>query len=242
MDFLAMKKKWFNQLVLKLIPTLGSIFSNLVGHTTKLQIVAPENLSNKKALFDWPQGVIYAMWHSRLLYFTYYAKDKKAVAMISESKDGEIITKTIQKMRIYAIRGSSSRAGKQALYQMVEVLRENAKVLMIPDGPRGPRYEAKHGVIRLAQLTGRPILPVSFSTTSGLFLPSWDRFLLPLPWGKAALVVDEPFFVPSQLNEEEFEQVRLSLQSKLRNLTEEADRICKRNPEKETLFFLRKKR
>lgn len=242
MDSFAMKKKWLNQLVLKVVPTLASIFSNIVGHTTKLQIIAPEDLSHKKALLDWPQGVIYAMWHSRFFYFSYYAKGKKVVTMISSSKDGEFITKTIQKMRLYAIRGSSSKAGKQAMYQMVEVLKENAKVLMLPDGPRGPRHEMKNGVIRLAQLTGRPILPASFSTTSGIFLPSWDRFLLPLPWGKAALVVDKPIFVPPVLTEEEFEQIRLSLQEKLTSLTEEADRICKRNPEKEALFFLRKKR
>ena len=237
-----MKSKWLDSLALKVVPTIGSIFSNLVGCTTKLQIFAPENFLNKKALLDWPQGVIYAIWHSRFFFFSYYAKRKRVVTMISASKDGELITRTIKKMHLYAIRGSSSRSGKQALSQMAELLRENIKVLMVPDGPRGPRYELKSGVVRLAQLTGRPIFPVSFSTTSGIFLPSWDRFLLPLPWGKAALVADEPVFVPPDISEEEFEKIRLSLQEKLYQLMLKADSICKRDPEKEALFFLRKKR
>ncbi len=238
-----MKNKWLNLLILKGLPSLASIYSNIMGHTTTLQIIAPESLSSKKALLYWPQGVIYAVWHSRFFYFSYYGKGKRVATMISASKDGELITRTIHKMRLYAIRGSSSRAGKQALYQMAELIRGNAaKVLMLPDGPRGPRYEAKSGVIRLAQITGRPILPISFSSTSGIFLPSWDRFFFPLPWGKAALVVGEPIYVPAELEEQEFEEMRLLLQEKLCNLTLEADRICKRNPEKETLFFLRKKR
>lgn len=237
-----MKIRWLQSLILKLVPTIGASYSALVYRTTRLHIIAPEGLRSRQRLMKWEKGVIYCLWHSRFFYFGHFAKGTHSLPMISASKDGDVITKIIAKLGITAIRGSSSKQGQLALYQMAALLENNIQVAITPDGPRGPKETMKPGIIRLAQMTGRPILPASFSTTRGIFFPSWDRFLVPLPWGKAYLVVGEPVYVPKELTEEEFEKIQCSLQETMSKLTSEADRRCGRDPERQALFFLRRKR
>ena len=162
--------------------------------------------------------------------------------MVSNSKDGEFISRICYKIGMSTIRGSSSRGGHEAMLELVELIRNNHKVFMLPDGPRGPRYCVKPGVIRMAQLTGRAIVPITVSTKRGIFLPSWDRFLVPLPGDSCVVILGKPIYVLAELSSEEFEKERLHLENVMNEIRIEADKLCGRDPEKEKLDFLKKKK
>ncbi len=236
-----MKIRWLQPLLLNFIPRIAAGFSCVMGHTTELTIIGPPNVSNKQQFFSWPQGVIYCCWHSRFFYYSFFGRGQRVITMISASKDGELIVRTIAQMRLYAVRGSSSKLGHEALHELEILLRENNRVLMIPDGPRGPNEHLKPGVIRLAQLTGRPILPMTFSSTHGIFFSSWDRFFLPLPGGKGVMVLGEPVYVPATLTQDEFEETRIHVENVMKRIRCQADQLCGRNPEKEAIHIGRKR-
>jgi lysophospholipid acyltransferase (LPLAT)-like uncharacterized protein len=229
-----MKLRFLDPVLLTVVPYLASTYSNIMGCSSKTIIIGPHGVSCRREFFDWPHGVIYCTWHSRFFYFSFHGRGKDVFTMISPSKDGEVITRTIRRMRLYSVRGSSSKRGHEALYEATTVLQQNHKLFMLPDGPRGPRYQAKPGTIRLAQLTGRPILPLSFSTTHGIFFPSWDHFLLPLPFGKAVVTFGQPIYIQANLSEEEFENERHHLEKVLNELRIESDRLCGRDSETES--------
>lgn len=237
-----MKLRWLNPLLLSIVPNIAALYSCFVGYTTSLKHTNNPLFNNKKYFFDWKQGVILTIWHSRFFYLSFWGKGKRVFSMISASKDGELITRTIAKLRLYAIRGSSSKFGHEAMYDAAELLKRNYTMLMIPDGPRGPCYKVKPGIIRLSQLSGRPILPCSFSSTKGIFFPSWDRFFVPFPWGQGVLAIGEPIYVPAQTSDDEFEQYRLQLEFTLTKLQSQADDICGRDPEQEIKSWKKRKK
>ena len=234
--------KIFHPFLTGIVSVIGAFYSLLVGYTTKLQIVSSQkDRSTRKQLLDWKDGVIYCCFHSRFFYFSFFGRRKYVVTMISGSKDGDFISKMIYRMGLLSVRGSSSKRGHEAMEEMAQYLEKNYRVLMIPDGPRGPRHLVKPGVIRLAQITGKAILPATFSSTSGIFFRSWDRFLLPTPFGKGVVAIGDPIYVPAKLTNEEFEQKMLELENSMKQILEKADKICKRNPELEQISFKLKK-
>ena len=235
-------KNLLHPILVRVVPFIGAGYSMIMGITSRFRIVGPPHLSTRAQLVGWKNGAIYCSWHSRFFYFSYLGRGSKITTMISPSKDGDFIARTIKKLRLNAVRGSSSSKGHEALYQMADLLKKNAIVLMIPDGPRGPRYCLKPGAIRLAQISGKPLIPVGFSSERGLFFPSWDLFLLPVPFDRSVMLVGEPIYVPAQLTNEEFEMKRKQLEETMRELCIEGDRLCKRDPEKEALYFLQKKK
>ena len=144
----------------------------------------------------WNEGsnVIFCFWHDQLLMMAPGYPGPKASVMISASKDGELIARTIAYFNMEAIRGSSSRGGRAAFRSMVDLGREPVDLVFTPDGPRGPRHEIKDGVVQLARVTGRPIVPAAFACSNGHRFNSWDRFLLPFPWGKGVYSVGAPIY------------------------------------------------
>lgn len=233
---MKIKCKWLDSLLLQIIPSVASLYSNIAGVTSPLTIIEPANLVTLKQFFDWKKGVIYCCWHSRIYYFTYFGKGYDVFSMVSTSQDGEFIARTIQKMRMYTVRGSSTHGGKNALDCYTKIIRDGRhKAMITPDGPRGPRYKAKGGVTCLARSSGRPIVPISFSTTRGIFLPTWDLALLPLPFGKAIVTVGEPIYVSADASPQKLEELRIHVENELNRLCQQADSLCGRNPEQEVI-------
>ncbi len=169
---------------------------------------------------------IYAFWHARLLLLSWTHRRQKIHIMISEHRDGELIAQVTRHLGFGAVRGSTTRGGRKALRAMARVLRRyNGAVT--PDGPRGPRHVVQPGVIAAAQLSGRPILPVISAAHPRRLLSSWDRFMLPYPFGCAVVAFGEPLYVPRRLSEKEFEERRLELQRRLLALEREADALAR---------------
>lgn len=147
----------------------------------------PESVGDDELNKIWQEGghVIFATWHDQLLLIPPGYKGHGARVLISSSKDGELIARTISYFSMGAVRGSSSRGGREAFRELVGFAREPLDLGITPDGPRGPRHRIKPGVVQLARVTGRPIVPLAFACSHGHRFKSWDRFLLPYPKGRA---------------------------------------------------------
>src|SRR5690606_25876400 len=94
------------------------------------------------------------------------------------------------------------------------------------DGPRGPRFKARGGIIQIAKLAGCPIIPVSYSTTRRRVINSWDRFVFPFPFGKGVFIVGDPIYVPSSATEQESQEALLQVENTLTHISDHADQFC----------------
>jgi lysophospholipid acyltransferase (LPLAT)-like uncharacterized protein len=167
------------------------------------------------------RNVIYAFWHGHLLYLMYRYRGSGVYILVSQSRDGEVLSRILQRFGLPTIRGSSSRGGRRSLLALVRRVRAGASVGIAPDGPRGPRHHAQSGLIILARLAEAPIIPVAVGARWKIEFRSWDRFLLPLPGSRVVVAYGEPVVVPSDANAGVLEQKRQELEGKLLKLSQE---------------------
>lgn len=202
------------------VPYLVYSFVSFIGWTTRLTVVRgeiPEKIHAKGERF------IYAFWHQRQVFFTWSHRDAEAAVLVSKSKDGEMIASTMRLSRIDAVRGSSSRGGAAAAREMVEILKSGRDVGITPDGPKGPAREVKEGAVRVAQLSGAPIVPLANALSNKLEIKkAWDRFQVPLPFGRAVVVYHEPIRVGP---DDDLTAKAAELKAALDAVTAEADRL-----------------
>jgi hypothetical protein len=167
---------------------------------------------------------LFVFWHSRILPVCYTHKGYHAAIMVSQSEDGEIIAQVIYRQGHEPIRGSSTRGGKEALYQIAEALKSGDRPgVMIPDGPLGPRFNVQHGIIRLAQLTGYPVISVTGSFSHMKVLRSWDRFIIPRPFSRCILLYGNPIYVPADADPVLQEHLRYQLECEMNRITQKVD-------------------
>ncbi len=140
--------------------------------------------------------------------------------MTSQSTDGMMMKKLLHLMGYSCVEGSSSRGGAKALLQLIEVLKaKNASAVMAVDGPKGPIYKVKEGIIILSKHTGLPILPVTVQTKdSFIFTKSWNKAILPKPFSKVIIKFGEPLYVKEGVNKEDIKELALTLESRLKNI------------------------
>jgi len=180
-------------LTVRLVSLLAASYLRLVGRTSQIVWV---NRSVRDKLEATEKGYLYAFWHGRQAFLVYLHRGDHLYTMISRSRDGEIITRVCQSFRLGAVRGSSSRGGREAFLEMKHLLDIGNRVAFTPDGPRGPLREVQQGVLVLAQMTGRPIVPVAYGAKRRwLFKGSWDEYVVPKPFNRIAMVYGEPLHV-----------------------------------------------
>jgi lysophospholipid acyltransferase (LPLAT)-like uncharacterized protein len=205
----------------RVLIALGFGLYRLWARTLRLQLEDPNNVV---ALVR-NQPVIFAIWHNRLLMlprvFDPCFPTRQSFGLISASRDGDLVSILIERSGYGTIRGSSSRKGVSALRQLVDTLAAGSNVLLTPDGPRGPVYEASQGVVFLAQKTGAPVVPIHMEYSSCWRLKSWDRFIVPRPFAKLRAIFGAPIHVEPTADAEQFEAERLRLQNAMMSLVEE---------------------
>ncbi len=170
------------------------------GATSKVKVI---HLDRYKKYQSEGKSVIFAFWHENLLlapYLYHYAVGgDKLLCLVSRSKDGEIMSRILEQFGDDTVRGSSSRGGVAALKAMASRMSsEGYDGGMIPDGPKGPPFCAKHGVFKLSQLSGVPIMPCGISVKRKKRLSSWDRMKVPYFFNRFALSFGEPIYVPKE--------------------------------------------
>jgi len=170
------------------------------------------------------ENYIGALWHNRLLIFPIVLRrffpQRHGAALISASRDGDLLADGVKRFGYDVIRGSSSRLGASAILQLTQVLASARDVVITPDGPRGPAYELGPGIIFLAQRSGAAVLPMNLEYSRCWRLGSWDRFIVPRPFSKVRVLINEPHRVRSTTTLEEFESERLALQDAMMALVE----------------------
>jgi len=193
----------------------------LWARTLRLQVEDPHEVVD----FVRNQPVIFAIWHNRLLMlprvFDPTFPSRQSFGLISASRDGDLIASFIERAGYGTIRGSSSRKGMLALRQLVDTLAAGSNVLLTPDGPRGPVYEASQGVVFLAQKSGAPIVPIHMEYSSSWRLKSWDRFVVPRPFATLRAIFGAPIQIAPMDEPAQPEAERVRLQQAMMSLVEQ---------------------
>jgi len=230
-----MEKNMLKRLLsLKIFSYFGLLIIKIISSTYKIRIVNPEierNILKKR------QVPIYASWHQRFFPgITFFATRKPITIMISQSKDGELISRIVNVLGWYPVRGSSSKGGRQALREMQKRVREGYKVGHIVDGPRGPHGVVKPGLLIIAQVSGMPIVPVIISGEKKWVFNSWDRFMVPKPFSRVIIRFGDEIRIPKNMQQSNFEEKRLSIENTLKNLYVETDSMWTNSVEVDRLF------
>jgi len=207
----------------ELLGTAANIIFRLLFATIRLRF--DDRIGFTTGRYEKP--VIMCFWHNRILGITLchlrrYPHRRRAgvTVLTSPSRDGEIIAQVAKGFDMGAVRGSSSRRGSQSVRELVSLVEAGGDIAITPDGPRGPRYKLGPGAILLAQITGAVLAPVHATFSRCLRMKTWDGFIIPLPFSTVSVTVDEMIPVPRELTDEEFEALRVRVETQLKNATD----------------------
>lgn len=193
----------------------------LISKTLRYELKHDQTLDEIIAGLDSP---VLCSYHDRLLAGAPYLRDRRFVALVSSSKDGEFAARTGQRFGFGMVRGSSSRGGQEALLELAALMKTGSIVFLTVDGPRGPRHKAKPGAVMLARMTGKAMLPIMLQPASYWALRSWDRMIIPKPFSRVIAMKGEPIFVPADADAEVLESKRMELQNAIDSLIERCQR------------------
>jgi len=213
-------KRYRDNMLLFLASSVGPILIFLLGKTLRIKWIGEENLN---PIREDKGRVLYAFWHGRMLILSYSHRWQKIHVLISQHRDGELIASIIERLGFATIRGSTTRGGTKAIFEMAKKGVDGYDVAITPDGPKGPRFKVQPGTIYIAQRSGLPIIPVTNSAKSRWTLSSWDGFLIPKPFSKAVIMIGEPIYVSPESTPQELEEKKEELEKKLVELTQKAD-------------------
>lgn len=192
-----------DRLLVSVAPFLATLIIRMLHLTMRTEICGEEN---PRSYWQRGEQVILAFWHDQLLLMVMGYRGPGAKILISPSKDGELIARTMRYFGQAAVRGSSSRGGRAAFKELLQLAKEEADLIITPDGPKGPRHELKEGVVQLARLSGRPVVPMAFVASRGHRFKSWDRFLLPCPFARGVYSFGDPVFFDKQEGVDQFRE------------------------------------
>ena len=191
-----------------------------LGATWRLQFSGPAPSRMPFVLVTWHQGLLIA---------AYALRDRALWVPLSLSRDGDRAESVLLRLGFArSPRGSSSRGGSALLREMIRRVRAGESGGVLPDGPRGPAFDAKLGVLALAAATGAQLVPVGVAAAPVRRLGSWDRALLPLPIARVAVRYGNPLEVPRSANATELETWRAQLCETLHRLDREAEAQLKK--------------
>jgi lysophospholipid acyltransferase (LPLAT)-like uncharacterized protein len=221
------KPKWHQRLGAFIVfaalrAVLATVRYRLGNHS---EYFGPQTKSDAR---DFPtRQVIYCLWHNRLASciqaYDRFGRPRSPAAsiaaLVSASKDGALLAAILECFKLQPVRGSSSRRGSQALLELTSWAKQGYDLAITPDGPRGPCYQLQDGILALAQITGLPVLPVSFNLNWKIRLGSWDRFQIPLPFARCEVFVGDVIRVPRDVTDGQRAELRQELERRLKEIT-----------------------
>ena len=218
------KKIFRTKLAYSIICWIGAKYIKFVSFTTKWSFINKKYVEN---LWKKNESFILCFWHGRLLMMPLSWNNKKKInVLISAHSDGQLLSKTVKYFDIKTIIGSSSKGGSEAIRNIIKSLKSGISIGMTPDGPRGPRMKINSAIIKIASLTGNKIIPLSYSVKKKIFLNSWDKFLVALPFGKGCFIWGKPIKIKKNISHNEDLKFSNKLEKILIKLTKEADQYC----------------
>jgi lysophospholipid acyltransferase (LPLAT)-like uncharacterized protein len=209
------------RLLYKLAVPLGlGIIQSWLATCRVVRVVGVENLD--AALAKAP-SLVPCYWHQHQLFCAKYLLQQRARGMsvgwlISPSVDGELGAMMVRRIGGGVIRGSSSHTGARSLRDYYQALvKENLSPVITPDGPKGPRFKFKPGAILLAQMSGRPMLPMAYAA-SRAWLVKWDKFVIPAPFARIVIAIGQPEYVPRVTDAAGLEKLQAEMELRLKEL------------------------
>ena len=170
---------------------------------------------------------IFCCWHNRLFLGPHLLPRNRIInALQSSHSDGMITSIAFKYLGMNVILGSSMKGGMQAFRKMVKCIKNGESIAITPDGPKGPKETVKEGVIKLAQITGIPIVPLVWSTKKFKLIDSWDNFVIPFPFSKGIYTFGKPIYVDKKISQNNFEILRLEVESEIKRLTKLVNYKC----------------
>ncbi len=207
----------------------GSILASYIRlvYNTSEKVFEPENFKEELLKYE---PLIFAMWHGQFLMIPMLKpKDTYVRAMVARHSDAELIGQALLKFNVELVRGAGAgarkkdRGGATALRQSLTSLAEDKiSIAMTADVPPGPARKTGEGIIRMARLSGRPIIPAAIASSRYKALNTWSRFTINLPFSKLAFVAGEPIYVAEDADEEECERVRQLVEDAMNDVTKRA--------------------
>lgn len=192
----------------------------LIKLTLKVEIIGKENMKED-------EPYVLALWHNKVV-ATILALGfiKKRAGLASPSADGELISVPLEKLGYKMIRGSSGRDSVKGLVQLIKAVKEGYTIGTPLDGPKGPAFEAKQGMIYVAQKSGKSMVFMGAAYSKKWILSkTWDKCQIPKPFSKVICVISEPMAISKDVPVEKYKEI---VEKKLNEINEEAENLIKK--------------
>jgi lysophospholipid acyltransferase (LPLAT)-like uncharacterized protein len=173
------------------------------------------------------QPALFCFWHGRMVLHPFVKPPRPHYVLISRHGDGRMISMVIRRFGVDTVHGSRGKGVRKALAELKRVADRRGNISITPDGPRGPHQQAADGAAYVAMKTGYPVIVTSFaSTRARRFERSWDRFLLPKPFGRIVFVAGSPLRFADSEAPEDLAAATAQIEAELNRVTEKSDRLC----------------
>ncbi len=231
MDEFIKKLTFMEQVRITLLSLLASLFIRLWFGTVRVKIIN-KRIYEEYFLNNRNKGnIVVASWHRHAIFlFYFFRKIKNGVAMVSRSKDGELVARVGKRFGYDSVRGSSSKGGGEALLAMINYMNKDGDPKFCGtavDGPRGPARVLKKGMLVLAKETGSYFIPMACSGTKVItFHKAWDKTIIPYPFSTVVMEFHDPFIIPKDISEEDLENLRVRTEKIFNELTDNVDKIA----------------
>jgi len=215
-----------------LITTVGRGVLRVFWSTCRVVSVDGEEHLDRLREDNLPGLAVY--WHQMHIMVSNYllrrlARGDRVGFLISPSVSGEVPAAVARRWGAAVVRGSSSRTGAQALRDIHLALKRDRRLIALnPDGPKGPIHEFKAGAILLSRMATAPILPIAYAASKCTRWNSWDRFLVPWPFSRVAIVIGEPVQIPRGGGAEQLIEWQRRLEARMAEVCSDAERALDR--------------
>ncbi|MCC6348087.1 MAG: lysophospholipid acyltransferase family protein [Candidatus Eisenbacteria bacterium] len=213
----AVRQPWW----IGVAATLGAAALWLLARTWRIEERnAPEFEEAKRS----HEPVIYALWHARQLPLVYVHRGRGTVVLVSQSRDGELISRILAAFGSQTARGSSTRGGDTAVRELLAAAAAGHCLAITPDGPRGPAGRAKPGLLQVAARSGLRVVPLASAARRSWVLRSWDRFRIPQPFARVCVAHAAPMAITAADDAGTLERERARVERAMDELTAEVMR------------------
>lgn len=184
--------------------------------------IKQSNYSPVEKLIAENKNFVLAFWHGTMLVPWYLMRSNNAVALVSKSKDGELLARVLRKWNYTVVRGSSHSDGSISLAVLIDHARNGMNIMLTPDGPKGPLHKFKAGAVIAAKRGGIPLIMAGVGYQKKRSLGSWDRFEIPSFFSAVNIVYSDPVYIDPELSYEETSLMIANCENKLIELHKKA--------------------
>lgn len=211
-------------LMYRLAVLLGAAILEILWRTCRIRISGGERLAS---LIKEHGAVVPVFWHQHLLMCGRFVVSRRSGLkpgfMISPSVDGQAPTMLAMLYGAHVVRGSGSYTGMRAVRGAHQALvKDGISPAITPDGPRGPRFGFKPGAIFAAQIAGKAVVPIAYAAKPAWLLRTWDKFVIPSPFGKVRIAIGEPYFPPAEMDDAQMQSAQREMERRLLQTYEQA--------------------